>query len=187
MNIINFNQENFLKLLKWIFIPVAVIIVVVGIISIIYKKVSKNKKNSSRIIDLFTSLLSIVITSLLLVIVINFSLSFIETMKSKGLVEGNEIIYYLILFIPIIPFLFLIYCIVKFAKAIALGHQEEIINDEIKNQEQEENQVVSNEEKMDGFTIATTPMEEPKNENNSIDKIVENVEINKNEEEIECL
>ena len=95
MQIINFSKENFFMLMKWVFIPVSVMVVIVGLIALIYKKVSKNTNRTNRMIDFFTSLLAIVVTSLLLVIVVSFAISFIETMRERNLIEANKLIYYL--------------------------------------------------------------------------------------------
>lgn len=165
MQIINFSKENFFMLMKWVFIPVSVMVVIVGLIALIYKKVSKNTNRTNRMIDFFTSLLAIVVTSLLLVIVVSFAISFIETMRERNLIEANKLIYYLILFIPIIPFSFLVYCIVKFAKTIALGKEDEISTKEEQpqesiTQEMQNTTVVQNEQ------IPQPPIAQPVNNSN---------------------
>lgn len=117
---INFSKKEFIGLIGKVFIPILIIVIIVGIILFLYKKNAEKKgiKGYNSRINFHASLISIVVTLVLLAITVIFSVNFINVMKSEGLVQTNKIIYYLIILSPVIPFIFLIYLITRLVKYI---------------------------------------------------------------------
>ncbi len=118
MGIINYSFSFLLKLFVWIFIPVLIIVFVVGIGLYIYSKKNKEKENNTKIMNYYSSLVSILITLTLLAIVIAFAASFTGELKAKGFVKGNELFYYGIMATPLIPLLFFVYYLRRFIGSV---------------------------------------------------------------------
>ena len=108
---IKFDFIFFTKLILYILVPV---ILVVGIGSFLTKKYSKrvSKNNISYYnytMDYLSALIAIVVVIVLLVIVGCFSFYFAHVMRIKHVITGNEIVYYIVLFTPIVPLTFLLF------------------------------------------------------------------------------
>lgn len=116
----NFSKKEFIGLIGEVFIPILIIVIIVGIVLGLYKKNAEKKgiKGYNNRINFHASLISIVVTLVLLALTVIFSVNFINVMKSEGLVQTNKIIYYLIILSPVIPFIFLIYLITRLVKYI---------------------------------------------------------------------
>lgn len=129
----NFSKKEFIGLIGEVFIPILIIVIIVGIVLGLYKKNAEKKgiKGYNNRINFHASLISIVVTLVLLALTVIFSVNFINVMKSEGLVQTNKIIYYLIILSPVIPFIFLIYLITRLVKYIPDDEDEK----ETKNEE----------------------------------------------------
>ena len=116
---IKFDFIFFTKLILYILVPV---ILVVGIGSFLTKKYSKrvSKNNISYYnytMDYLSALIAIVVVIVLLVIVGCFSFYFAHAMRIKHVITGNEIVYYIVLFTPIVPLTFLLFYVRKLITA----------------------------------------------------------------------
>lgn len=134
MGNIDFTQKSFIDLVLKVFVPVLITIIIIGIILLLYARRAKKMGtiNYNHKINISASLISIFVTIVLLAITISFSVNFINTMKVKGLLESNTIIYYIMLGNPIVPFLFLIYLICVFIKELFHDKAElDIMDDDI--------------------------------------------------------
>ena len=76
----------------------------------IYSKKVKQKdiQRYNYLVEFWTTLLAIMVIGALLAVTIGFSISLSESIKLYNLVEGNEVIYYIVLATPLIPLLFLV-------------------------------------------------------------------------------
>ncbi len=117
---LNFSKKEFIELIVKVFLPILIIVIIVGIVLWLYKKNAEKKgiKGYNNKINFHASLISIVVTLVLLAITVIFSVNFINVMKSQNLIQTNKIIYYIIILSPVIPFIFLIYLITRLVKTI---------------------------------------------------------------------
>lgn len=124
MSDVTFNFGLLLKLGMYIFLPVIILIFVSRMIILLCtRKIKKtDEEKYYRIINCWTSFVAIIITIALLIVTIVYAYYFINTMKSRGLVSRNKIIYYLVLIFPVIPFSFLIYYIVGLIRMGRIPH-----------------------------------------------------------------
>ena len=127
-----FDYTFFVKLILFVLVPI-IIIVISG--SILINKYSKEKSNNDKLIyncimDYYSSLLAVVVVGLLFGITCIFSIHFGNTMKVNNLITGNEIIFYIIVFIPMVPLTFLVYYVKKML--IALSRKKEYLNNKNK-------------------------------------------------------
>lgn len=131
----NFSKKEFIGLIGEVFIPILIIVIIVGIVLGLYKKNAEKKgiKGYNNRINFHASLISIVVTLVLLALTVIFSVNFINVMKSEGLVQTNKIIYYLIILSPVIPFIFLIYLITRLVKYIPDDEEKETKNEDFSN------------------------------------------------------
>ena len=126
---VNFTYDySFLiKTLKYILLPVIVIVAIVGFCVFMYSRKSKNDniEKYNYIIDLWTTLIAIFVVGALFAITLGFSLSLTNTIKAFDLIKGHEFIYYLVLMTPFVPFIFLLIYIYKFILTLANKPKEE--------------------------------------------------------------
>jgi len=117
---LNFSKKEFIELIVKVFLPILIIVIIVGIVLWLYKKNAEKKgiKGYNNKINFHASLISIVVTLVLLAITVIFSVNLINVMKSQNLIQTNKIIYYIIILSPVIPFIFLIYLITRLVKTI---------------------------------------------------------------------
>ena len=111
---VNFDFVVFFRLLLYVFLPVTLAVAIMWVcLTIYYSKkkddVSKDYARRGSILSLF---MSSVITLVLLIVNILFSISFINSLKANSLVDNNRLVYYVVLFSPIIPLIcFMVYVI----------------------------------------------------------------------------
>lgn len=118
--IMRFDLSLFLDLVKYVFIPVLIIVVIMGIAIFIYSGSIKEKdiKRYNYVTNFWTCLLANVIIGGLLAITIGFSISITNSMVVYHLVENNKTFYYIVMALPLFPLAFLILYIVKFIKVV---------------------------------------------------------------------
>lgn len=99
-----------LKMIKFVFLPVLAVVILTAFIIVIYSKKVKKKdiQKYNYLVEFWTTLLAIMVIGALLAVTIGFSISLTESIKMYNLIEGNEIIYYIVLATPLIPLLFLV-------------------------------------------------------------------------------
>lgn len=99
-----------IKMIKFVFLPVLAIVILTAFIIMIYSKKVKQKdiQRYNYLVEFWTTLLAIMVIGALLAVTIGFSISLSESIKLYNLVEGNEVIYYIVLATPLIPLLFLV-------------------------------------------------------------------------------
>ncbi len=104
------------KTIKYIFLPILVAVIVAGFFVFLYSRKAKKTDidKYNYIIDLWTTLLAIVVVAALFAVTLGFSISLTNTIKLYDLVNGHEIIYYLVLIVPVIPLIFLFIYLYKF-------------------------------------------------------------------------
>lgn len=97
-------------MIKFVFLPVLAIVILTAFIIMIYSKKVKQKdiQRYNYLVEFWTTLLAIMVIGALLAVTIGFSISLSESIKLYNLVEGNEVIYYIVLATPLIPLLFLV-------------------------------------------------------------------------------
>ena len=120
-------------LIKFVFLPVTTIVVLAAVIIFITsRKVKKeNIKRYNYIVDFWTTLLAILIIGALFAVTIGFSLSLSASIKMYNLIKGHELIYYLVLITPIIPFIFLIGYIYRIIVIMINKPKKEEVKEEI--------------------------------------------------------
>ena len=160
---INFSKSSFIDLIVKMFLPILIIVVIVGIVLFIYSKNAEKKgvtdyKNK---VNFHSALISIVITLILLAITVCFSVNFINVMRSENLIENNKIVYYTVIGSPLIPFIFLIYLIVRFVKSLSGNNYNNKI-------EEKENELTSEDSvpNVEIGVVNTSSVEEPLNDDN---------------------
>ena len=99
-----------ITMIKFVFLPVLAIVILTAFIIMIYSKKVKQKdiQRYNYLVEFWTTLLAIMVIGALLAVTIGFSISLSESIKLYNLVEGNEVIYYIVLATPLIPLLFLV-------------------------------------------------------------------------------
>ena len=166
INGINFSKEAFVDLIIKMFLPILIIVIIVGIAIHIYsKKAQKNGvANYQNKANFHSALISIVITLVLLAVTVCFSVNFINIMKEQNLIEANKIVYYVVLGSPLIPFVFLIYLITRFVKSLSSNQkeeEEETFEDDKKEEKQENNNTEVPSVEINAYNnIDNTPPEE---------------------------
>lgn len=120
MKVIRFDFSFFLELLKYIFIPVVIVVIVTGIAIAIYSSTIKEKdiKRYNYVVGFWSCLLAIVIIGALTAITIGFSKSLTDSMVAYDLVANNRMFYNIVKFLPLFPIVFLILYIGKFVRIV---------------------------------------------------------------------
>lgn len=115
-----FDLSLFLDLVKYVFVPVLIIVVVMGIAIFIYSGSIKEKdiNRYNYVTNFWTCLLANVVIGGLLAITIGFSVSITNSMVVYHLVDDNRTFYYIVMALPLFPLAFLILYIVKFIKVV---------------------------------------------------------------------
>lgn len=135
--------DLFFKLLKYVFIPLIIFVIFLGIVLKIYcsKRKKKDREKYIRRSNIISLLFASLITFILLLVNILFSLNFTNEISINNLISGNEIIYYGVLISPIIPLLCFVFYLISLLKVIFVdkSHEEKAM---VGNQ-----QISSNEEK----------------------------------------
>ena len=128
-----YDYSFLLKTIKYILLPVIAIVAIVGFSVFIYSRKSKkeNIEKYNYIIDLWTTLIAIVVVSTLFAITLGFSLSLTNTIKSLDLIKGHEIIYYIVIATPILPFIFLLIYLYTFILTIINRPKEDTSQNKI--------------------------------------------------------
>lgn len=143
MKVIRFDFSFFLELLKYIFLPVVIVVLVTGIAIAIYSASIKEKdiKRYNYVVSFWTCLLAVVIIGALTAITIGFSKSLTDSMIAYDLVANNQVFYNIVKFLPLFPLVFLILYIVKFVGIVLhkTPKPKELDKELKKVQEQKEN------------------------------------------------
>ena len=105
-----FDLSLFLDLVKYVFVPVLIIVVVMGIAIFIYSGSIKEKdiNRYNYVTNFWTCLLANVVIGGLLAITIGFSVSITNSMVVYHLVDENRTFYYIVMALPLFPLAFLI-------------------------------------------------------------------------------
>lgn len=111
-----YSEENLRVLLFYVIIPLLVVLVLFFIGTKIYEHHNKDKdKNRTNfVINYWSNVVGIFVTSILLSISIGFSLAFTENVRELNAIDENAFFYYFFMVFPVVPLLFLIYYIAKF-------------------------------------------------------------------------
>ncbi len=107
-------------IMTYVFVPVVIVVLLVGISLFVYSKKNKDHDDPhyNFVMDFWSSLIGIIITGTILAIAVGFSVAMTEKMQEYGLVEEKKMLYYLLKYFIVIPFIFVIWYIVKFLKTI---------------------------------------------------------------------
>ncbi len=107
-------------IMKYVLIPVAAVIIIVGVSLFIYSTIHKDHEDPryNFVMNFWSSLIGIILTGAILAMAVGFSVAMTEKMQEYGLVEEKKMLYYLLKYFIIIPFIFVIWYIVKFLKTI---------------------------------------------------------------------
>lgn len=99
-----------IKMIKYVFLPVLAVVILTGFIIYIYSRNVKKKdiKRYNYLVEFWTTFLAILIIGSLFAVTVGFSVSLSNAIRMYNLVEGHEVIYYLVLGCPLIPLLFLV-------------------------------------------------------------------------------
>ena len=126
---VNFKYDFtfLLKMIKFVFLPVLAVVILTAFIIMIYSKKVKGKaiKNYNYLVEFWTTLLAIMVIGALLAVTIGFSISLSRAIEMYNLVKGNEVIYYIVLAIPLVPLLFLVIYIYRIIVVLINKPKEE--------------------------------------------------------------
>lgn len=127
-----FDLSLFLDLVKYVFIPVLIIVVIMGIAIFIYSGSIKEEdiKRYNYVTNFWSCLLANVIIGALLAITIGFSVSITNSMAVYHLIDDNRTFYYIVMALPLFPLVFLLLYIFKFIKVV-LSKKKDIEEDYI--------------------------------------------------------
>lgn len=147
---VNFDFVVFFRLLLYVFLPVTLAVAMMWVgLTIYYSKkkddVTKDYARRGSVLSLF---MSSVITLVLLIVNILFTISFINSLKTNNLVDGNKLVYYVVLFSPLIPLICFIVYVVGMIKNMKkkednvekIEDKEEKLIKEIKNDNENEDE-----------------------------------------------
>lgn len=182
-----YDYSFLLKTLKYIFLPILAVVIIVGFIVFMYSRKTKkeNIEKYNYIIDLWTTLLAITVIGALFAITLGFSLSLTKTIRIYDLIKGHEIIYYLVIATPVVPLIFLCIYLYKFVVTIfnkpktAIKNEEKKVQNIIKEPEDiEDNHDID-------YNIDFTNFNEEKESDQAEQGIETNVAEEKQKEEID--
>lgn len=126
---VNFKYDFtfLLKMIKFVFLPVLAVVILTAFIIMIYSKKVKEKdiKKYNYLVEFWTTLLAIMVIGALLAVTIGFSISLSRAIEMYNLVKGNEVIYYIVLAIPLVPLLFLVIYIYRIIVVLINKPKEE--------------------------------------------------------------
>lgn len=107
-------------IMQYVLIPIVMVIIVVGVALFIYSKKVEDHESPryNFVMNFWSSLIGIVITGAILAIAVGFSFAMTEKMREYNLIEEKKMLYYLLKYFIIIPFIFVLWYIVKFLKTI---------------------------------------------------------------------
>lgn len=107
-------------IMLYVLIPVLAVIIIVGTCLFVYSNHHKDHDDPhyNFVMDFWSSLIGIIVTGAILAIAVGFSVAMTEKMREYGLVEEKKILYYLLKYFVILPFIFVFWYIVKFLKTI---------------------------------------------------------------------
>lgn len=115
-----YDFDFLLKLIKDIFVPILVVVVLTAIVVSLYaRRYKKTDIEKYRYItNLWTNVLAIFVIGGLFALCIGFSVSVISSMQEYDLISSNQGLYYVFLCTPFIPLLFLLVYLIRFMKTI---------------------------------------------------------------------
>lgn len=118
------------EVIYYVLIPIFIVILVFGIAIIVVAQKDRIKEDIERRFRLnyWSSVVGIIFGALLLTVSLGFSVAFIEKIHAYHLTQSYPWVLVLLYVFPIVPFCFLIYCIVKLIKV--LNNKERITNEE---------------------------------------------------------
>ena len=136
-----YNFPYIKEILKYVLIPVVLVVFIVSIILFIYSKKHKDHENPhyNFVMDFWSSLIGIIITGAILAIAVAFSLAMTEKMVEYKLTEDKKMLYYLLKYFIIVPAVFVIWYIVKFLKTIYYKPHSNKVEEEAPNVDKIEN------------------------------------------------
>lgn len=149
-------------IMKYVLVPVIIVILIVGICLFIYSKKHKDHEDPhyNFVMDFCSSLIGIIITGAILAIAVGFSFAMTEKMREYGLVEEKKALYYLLKYFIIIPFIFVVWYIVKFLKTIYYKpSRKKIENISSSTSEEVSSHEEANTHEMDGSLSQVVPVE----------------------------
>lgn len=165
-----------IKMIKYVFLPVLAVVILTAFIIFIYSRSVKKKdiKRYNYLVEFWTTFLAILIIGSLFAVTVGFSVSLSNAIRMYNLVEGHEVIYYLVLGCPLIPLLFLVIYIYRMVivllskpkKEKELVKEEDIVPEPSNVVVQEENIEKGIEE------VSTEAMEEDEDNEELADPIV---------------
>lgn len=172
----NIDFDFFLELIKYVFIPILLVVILISIAIFIYSKTIKEKdiKRYNYVVNFWTSLAAIVIVGALFAITIGFSRSLINSLIAYKLVESNKSFYYIVMALPLFPFIFLILYVTKFIKVVMNKVSKTKKLDKNLDIEQNDSRINYNPSKMDEQNKQVLPkpsVVEKKVENNDIEEL----------------
>lgn len=99
-----------IKMIKYVFLPVLAVVILTALIIYIYsRKVKKqDMQRYNYLVEFWTTFLAILIIGSLFAVTVGFAISLSNAIRMYNLVEGHEVIYYLVICSPLIPLLFLV-------------------------------------------------------------------------------
>lgn len=107
-------------IMQYVLVPIVVVLIVVGVALFIYSKKVKDHDSPryNFVMNFWSSLIGIVVTGAILAIAVGFSIAMTEKMHEYHLVEEKKMLYYLLKYFIVIPFVFVVWYVVKFLKTI---------------------------------------------------------------------
>lgn len=111
MSNITLSLDLPIKLCLYVFLPTFAIILLLRLVLMLsLKKLKQNDSNRYyRVMSYYSGFSAIIFTATLLIVTVFYAKYFCSLIISKGLVDKYKLIYYLVLYLPLIPGLFLIY------------------------------------------------------------------------------
>lgn len=99
-----------IKMIKYVFLPVLAVVILTALIIYIYsRKVKKqDMQRYNYLVEFWTTFLAILIIGSLFAVTVGFAISLSNAIRMYNLIEGHEVIYYLVICSPLIPLLFLV-------------------------------------------------------------------------------
>ncbi len=115
-----FSFEHLEKVIKYVVIPLLIVLLIFWIFQFIYKIRHRKDMDSEKnyVINYWSQVISIIFCAVVLGVVNGFSIAYIQEVRNYGLIEQNQFFYYFLMFFPIVPFVFLIVLIRRFLKNI---------------------------------------------------------------------
>ncbi len=115
------------EVIYYVLIPLFLVLALFGLIMFISSRVHKDETDRDKIYhaNFWSAVIGIIFGAIIESLALGFTIAFIQKMKTAQLVDTYQLFCILLYILPVIPFIFLLYIIVRFIRIVS-QHTEEV-------------------------------------------------------------